>query len=194
MSDSTCVDLSIILLLADEIVVTTGARFFIFGGARYLNNSESIKITTNGNIIATPTTCKLPDYPVALVDAKGTFLSESNSYIICGGGKHRGDMVTNKCHQFNTDSMSWNEFSPLKIGRRYHAITSIGQSLVTCGGETAFGQRSSSCEILENGNGQWTTMKPLPTKLSSHCLVEMDHSTIVSLGGYDGSGVRKNKR
>ena len=90
--------------------------------------------------------------------------------------------------------MEWNEVNTLNISRRHHAITSIGQNLVTCGGYTASGQRLSSCEILENSNGQWTAMKPLLTALSSHCLVEMDPSTIVSLGGYDGSGVRKNKR
>ena len=90
--------------------------------------------------------------------------------------------------------MSWNEVNTLKIGRRYHAITSIGQSLVTCGGKTASDQGLSSCEILTNGNGQWTTVKPLLKALSSHCMVEMDPSTIVSLGGYKGSRVRKNKR
>ena len=89
--------------------------------------------------------------------------------------------------------MSWNEVNPLKIARRWHAITSIGQSLVTCGGRTASYQELSSCEILENGNGQWTTMKPLPTELGYHCMVEMDPSTIVSIGGIDGSGVRKSK-
>ena len=188
MSDLTCAYICIILLIADEIVITTG------GNGSYLNDTELVIIGFNGNIIATPTKCKLPNYPLTLSRAKGTFLSESNVNIICGGGKYWGNTATNKCHQFNSNSMSWNEVNPLKTARRYHAITSIGQSLVTCGGYTATGQRLSSCEILENGNGQWTTMKPLPTKLGYHCMVEMDHSTMVALGGHDGSGVRKNKR
>ena len=188
MSDSTCVYICVILLLADEIVITTG-----YDGS-YLNDTELVKIGSNGNIIATPTSCKLPNYPLTLSGAKGIFSSESNSNIICGGGNFHKKTATNKCHQFNANSMSWNEVNPLKIARYYHAITSIGQSLVTCGGRTASNQVLSSCEILENGNGQWTTMKPLPIKLAEHCMVEKDPSTIVSLGGYDGSGVRKNKR
>ena len=189
MSDSTCVYICIILLSADEIVITTG-----WDGSNYLNDTELVKIGSNGNIIATPTKCKVPDYPLTLSGAKGIFKSELNSNIICGGGKYWESTATNKCHQFNSNSMSWNEVNPLKIARRNHAITSIGQSLVTCGGRTASGQVLSSCEIMENGNGQWTTMKPLPTKVAGHCMVEMDHSKIVSLGGYDGSGVRKSKR
>ena len=186
-SESACVNYSYNFILADEIVITTGSD------GTYLNDTELIKIESNGNIIATPTNCKLPDYPMTLSDAKGTFLSQSNSYIICGGGKYWENMATNKCHQIDADSMSWNEVNPLKIGRMFHAITNIGQSLVTCGGWTASRQLLSSCGILENGNGQWTTMKHLPTKLAGHCMVEMDPSTIVSLGGNDGSGVRKNK-
>ena len=187
MSDSTCAYICIILFSADEIVITTG------WDASYLNDTELIKIGSNGNIIATPTKCKLPNYPLSLYGAKGIFLSESNSNIICGGGNYDKKTATNKCHQFNSNSMSWNEVNPLKIARYYHAITSIGQSLVTCGGWTASKQELSSCEIMINGNGQWTTMKPLPIKLAAHCMVEMDPSKIVSLGGYDGR-VRKNKR
>ena len=177
-------------ILADEIVITTG----YVDNDNLLNNTELIKIDSNGNIIATSTKCKLLDYPLTLTDAKGTFLPELNSNVVCGGANYFKNTVTKKCHQFNTDSMEWNEFSPLKIARYFHAITSIGQSLVTCGGKTASDQGLSSCEILTNGNGQWTAIKPLPTKLAGHCMVAMDSSTMVSLGGYDGSGVRKNKR
>ena len=134
-----------------------------------------IKIEPNGNIIATPTNCKLPDYPLTLYGAKGTFWPQSNANMICGGGRWLEKTATNKCHKFDTDSMSWNEVNPLKIGRMFHAITNIGQSLVTCGGWTAPRQFLSSCEILINGNGQWTAMKPLPTKLWGHYMVEMNH-------------------
>lgn len=89
--------------------------------------------------------------------------------------------------------MSWNEVNTLKIARYFHAITSIGPSLVTCGGLSASRQVLSSCEIMINGNGQWTAMKPLPIKLAAHCMVEMDPSKIILLGGHDGSWVRKIK-
>ena len=188
MSYSTFFNISIILLLADEIVITTG-----YDGSQ-LNDTELVRIGSNGNIIATPTSCKLPNYPLTLSGAKGIFSSESNSNIICGGGNFYERTATNKCHRFNANSMSWNEVNQLKIARRYHAITSIGQSLVTCGGWSASSQELSSCEIMINGNGQWTAMKPLPIKLAAHCMVEMDPSKIILLGGYDGSGVRKNKK
>jgi len=178
----------------DEIVITTG-----YDG-NYYNDIELIKMehVSNGNIIATPTSCKLPDYPMKLALAKGTYSPQSNTNMICGGqGDDMAYNTTNKCHQFDTDSMSWNEVNPLKIGRQNHAITSIGKSLVTCGGHTvsAWSRHTqlSSCEILANGNGQWTTMKPLPTALHGHCMVEMDPSTIVSLGGKEPTYGISNK-
>ena len=43
---STFVNISIILLLADEIVITTG----YVGNGNYLNDTELIKIESNGNM------------------------------------------------------------------------------------------------------------------------------------------------
>jgi len=178
----------------DEIVITTG-----YDG-NYYNDIELIKMehVSNGNIIATPTSCKLPDYPMKLALAKGTYSPQSNTNMICGGqGDDMAYNTTNKCHQFDTDSMSWNEVNPLKIARQDHAITSIGQSLVTCGGTTVsdWSRHTTlrSCEILANGNGQWTTMKPLHMNTESHCMVEMDPSTIISLGGREAGRGISNK-
>ena len=195
MSESICVDISFYLLSADEIVITTGSAL---GYRNDLNDTKLIKIRYDGSIITTPTPCKLPDYPFTLYGAKGNFLLESNDNMICGGGNYWEGMTTNKCYQFNTDDIAWKEVSPLKIKRYRHAITSIDRSIVTCGGGTASRfhpsviayKALSSCEILENGKGQWTTMKPLPTRLTGHCMVAMDASTIAVLGGYGPSGVR----
>ena len=152
-------------------------------------------IGKDGNLKTTLTTCKLPDYPMTLNSAKGMFLSESNATIICGGGNYQKKTATNKCYRFTTDSISWNEVSSLKIERYYHAIASVGTKIVTCGGwnhlvDGAFPQELSSCEMLESVNGQWKLVKPLPTKLAGHCMVTMDASTIVVIGGRDSSGVR----
>ena len=158
-----------------------------------MKDTELITIGKDGNLKTTPTQCKLPDYPITLNSAKGTLLSKSNATIICGGGSFQKRTATNKCYQFTTDSISWNEVSSLKIARYYHAIATVGSNIVTCGGWTAYGQELSSCEMLASVNGQWTIMKPLPTKLAGHCMVAMDPSTIVVIGGRDRSGVRKYK-
>merc|ERR1712136_541132 len=74
---------------ADEIVITTG-----WDGYDYLKDTEFVKIDFNGNIIATPTSCKLPNYPLTLSGAKGIVLSESNVNMICGGGKYYDKTAT----------------------------------------------------------------------------------------------------
>ena len=146
-------------------------------------------IGKDGNLKTTLTTCKLPDYPMTLINAKGTFLSESNATMICGGGKYQKKTATNKCYRFTTDSTSWNEVSSLRIARYYHAIASVGTKIVTCGGWTAFYEVLSSCEMLASVNGQWKKVKSLPVELAGHCMVTIDASTIVVIGGRDRSGV-----
>ena len=140
-------DFSIIIPLANEIVITTG-----YDGS-YMNDTEIIMIGKDGNLKTTPTKCKLPDYSLILNSAKGAFLSESNTTIICGGGNFQKKTATNKCYRFSTDSISWNEVSSLKIRRYYHAIASVGPNIVTCGGwnyahNGYHFQELSSCEML----------------------------------------------
>ena len=187
-----------ISFVADEILITTGyvGKHSQTEQNNYLNNTELISVEKDRSIVTTPTNCKLPDYPLTLQGAKGIFLSESKTSMICGGGKYYRDTATNKCYRFQTSSLSWEEVSNLNIERRSHAITSIGETIVTCGGREPYHTEIASCEMMKGHNGQWMMIQPLPIKLADHCMVTINPSTILVIGGdgYGGSGVRKESQ
>jgi len=168
----------------DEIVITTG-----YNGGR-LSDTEVMKIDHTG--LFESKRCPSMEYPIAVSGAAGAYLPESNTNIICGGYNNTGH--TNRCFQFNASYMSWDEVNSLNIPRSYHAMTTIGQNVVTRGGWTSGGLSSSSCEKLSNG--VWKLIQPLPNKLAHFtCMVTIDSSTILILGGTDESiRVRKKLR
>ena len=157
-----------------------------------MSDTEVMNVYSNGFFESKR--CPSLSYPMALEDAAGAYLPESNTNIICGGST--GDIgwntgYTNRCFQFNTSYMSWDEVNSLNIPRSYHAMTSIGQNVVTCGGWTSGSIRRPSCEKMTNG--KWEMIQPLPTELKGHCMITVDNSTILVLGGWDDSDrVRKN--
>ena len=82
----------------------------------------------------------------------------------------------------------------MKMNRFYHAMTAIDNSVVTCGGVADFDDDIplSTCEKFENG--LWRDMEPLPIPLAYHCLVTINDTTILSIGGStDEYGVRNKK-
>jgi len=146
-----------------------------------LNDTKVMKIDHTG--LFESKRCPYIAYPIAVVGAAGAYLPESNTNIICGGYNNTGH--TNRCFQFNASYMSWDEVNSLNIPRSYHAMTTIGQNVVTCGGWTSGWKTTSSCEKMTNG--KWEMIQPLPTALSNHCMVTIDSSTILVLGGWDDS-------
>ena len=170
--------------LADEIIITTGYN----GG--YLSDTEVIKLDkTNDQVTTTTRKCNTLMFPFKVSGAAASYSSETNTNIICGGYDRSKGTYSRRCFKLNISSMSWDEANSLNIGRRNHAMTSIGQTLVTCGGYTSVYKRISNCEKLKNS--QWTMIQSLPTELSSHCMVTIDNSTILVIGGYSNTGVRK---
>ena len=151
-----------------------------------MSHTELIKIDKDG--IFTKGSCQLPDYPLKVSHAKGTFLAQSESNIICGG-----DPPTNECYKFDVDE--WKKMPSMKTARYYHGMTSTNDEIFVCGGYDAilfyggYGY-TSRCEKFENG--KWISIQSLPTKLSNHCMITINNETILSIGGKDGdSEVRR---
>ena len=172
--------------LAEEIIITTGYN------GRILSDTEVIKVEKKNDQVTTTTRkCNSLIFPITVSGAAASYLSETNTNIICGGYDSIKRTYSRRCFKLNISSMSWDEVISLNIKRGYHAMTSIGQTLVTCGGYTSGNTRISSCEKLTNG--QWTMIQSLPTELDTHCMVTIDNSTILVIGGDSNSGVRKIK-
>ena len=167
---------------ADEIVITTGSD------ESYLNDTETIKIQQYATV--SKGTCQLPDYPLKVWGATGSiyFLQSNESTIIICGGQINQMLYTNRCFAFNQSTWTWEQTNPMKFERYGHAITTKNDgTIITCGGYSGFGQLKS-CEKFD-GNREW--IAPLPTTLAYHCLVSINATTISSIGGVDGSEVRK---
>ena len=156
-----------------------------------VGKTELIQTSQNGTL--TPISCQLPDYPLNVWGASGTFSAQSNTNVICGGIEKEESKVTNKCFEFSITSLSWKEKNHMKMNRFYHAMTAIDNSVVTCGGldDSDDDIKFSSCEKFENG--VWRDMEPLPIPLAGHCLVTINDTTILSIGGStDEFEVRNN--
>ena len=170
-------------ILVDEIVITAG-----WDG--HLSDTETIKIYPNGTLATG--SCQLPDYPIKVRGAAGSiysFQSKEKKMIICGGGWPYNTATTNGCNAFNPSTWSWVESKPMKKERIGHAMTTrTDGSIMTCGGLDASGNRLNSCETFD---GNWEVVEPLPTPLYNHCLVSINPTTMVSIGGYGDLGVRE---
>ena len=146
-------------------------------------------ITINEEGILTKSNCKLPDFPEDIDNTIGTFFPLESSEIICGGGYP----TTTKCYKWESSTFSWKSFPPMTRTRMWHGMTSTYDKIFVCGGHAILGEDFlSSCEMFD---GSWKPIKPLPLRLSSHCMISPSNETILSIGGYhDGKkfGVSKS--
>ena len=149
-----------------------------------------IKIEKDG--ILTESSCQLPDYPLNVVNAKGTFLAQSESNIVCGGEPISGCYglqleASNECYKFDVNA--WKEMPSMKIARASHGMTSTNDLIFVCGGKDTSCSTTSSCEKFENR--KWISIQSLPIKSRNHCMIAINNETILSIGGWDGSEVRR---
>ena len=149
-----------------------------------LSDTEMIKIDRNGILSNEP--CQLPKYPLRVYGAKGAQLH--NDLVICGGvdiylGSYA---VIPQCFKFDATTLSWNEIFSMGEKRCFHGMTTTNDTIFVCGGNS---NSSKTCEKFENG--RWSYIQSLPTKLSSPCMLAINATTIVTIGGYDDSGVSK---
>ena len=103
-------------------------------------------------------------------------LSLKNKPIICGGWNE----ITNlpDCYEYDNDN--WDTFSSMSVPRKYAAASTVPGTnrLIVSGGEDQNGAE----ELTENG---WTTaaLSPLAVFMSGHCMVHLDATRIMFIGG-----------
>ena len=147
-------------------MITTGLS------GSYLSDTEMIKIDGNGILWNEP--CQMPDYPLKVDGAGGTQLN--NDLVICGGYPS-----TNECHKLDDSTLSWIEMSSMGVKRYIHGMTSIQDAMFVCGGRDASYNSFKTCEKFENG--RWSYIQPLPTKLEDQCMLPINSTSILSIGG-----------
>ena len=156
-----------------------------------LRENTIIESAKNGTL--NKRSCKFPDYPINVDNASAAFIDTSKTNIICGGWPFNENLSTRKCYEFDISSFSWNKTqNSMNTNRAGHAMTAIDNTVITCGGLEHHTDSTflSSCEKFENGN--WTYIKSLPTPLHSQCMVTIDSSTILSIGGSKNTSEVRN--
>ena len=134
------------------------------------------------DLINVDSTCgNITRYPRIDSGMVGTHLS--GKVMICGGS------FTNECYGYDVQNNSWSALEPMREVRHYPAATLIlgGSEWWITGGRvlsTANGQNKGyidSTEILRNG--KFVKGPDLPEKMAYHCILSVNHTHVMLVGG-----------
>jgi len=130
------------------------------------------------NLNSTETVCEpLKNFPYANVASNGEIWFD-NKPIICGG-----DRNDQSCwHYYNGQ---WIEGQPLIVGRTEFAMVKSEHGLVVSGGHSVNEEYFSNQEILTPTG--WKSIASLPKALIRHCLVNLNSTHIMAIGGFDSN-------
>ncbi len=141
------------------------------------NNCEVI------NLASSASTCKNPpNFPATVRAAIGGLGFEGNP-ILCGG--YQNDTHSNKCYSLeNNEWVSSASMNSVRVGAAAAQLQD-GKLLVT-GGYDGSGSYLNSAEMLtEEG---WESYIPsLPVTISAHCMVTVNSTTVMVIGGWQNS-------
>jgi hypothetical protein len=148
-------------------LVTTG-----YTTTNYTRSSEVIDLEDATNICQ-----NLEDYPIQVDDAVGGLLNQGDP-LVCGGGYP----ATNVCHVVNKPGQS----SEMLEERWYSASLTLNSThLWITGGYNDGNGYLQTSEFV--AIGQPSVKGPdLPYAVAGHCLVEVNSSTALLCGGYNG--------
>ncbi len=124
-------------------------------------------------------TCQnLPNFPVSAFFAIGG-LGVNNNPIICGGVQNRS--TANSC--YSLENGAWVSSNSMNSARAEAAAVLMedGQLLVT-GGVYIPGSAVNSSEMLTD-KGCKNEMPSLPVKINYHCMVQVNSTTVMAVGG-----------
>ena len=140
----------------------------------YLDSVETIRITEAKDEV-TVETCvnSVPAYPLKVNQAAGATLINGEP-LICGGTYPR----TERCFQLHKNQ--WQEAPQLPSARAYLAMATTDQTTFISGGDD--GSRLNDFHQFKGGS--WHSLTPLPIKVAYHCLVALNTTHLLNIGGY----------
>jgi hypothetical protein len=131
--------------------------------------------------------CKvLHSYPLAVLGAMGG-LGADEKPIICGGylsPNHRSECYTMDSSWTALPSMksptAYGQFAPSPFANKTH-------HLVSSGGNS--GARFNRLDVLTQQG--WEGLTTLPEAINQHCMLLVNSTTLITIGGYNGNQLNK---
>ena len=159
------------MFISGKLVVVTGIP------SNLANKTEAFDLTTSKR-------CPdLPPYPLAIYFASGAFIN--NRLVICGGTYP----ITGQCYSLGPKETAWQEAGTLKTPRYVAASTELNGKMITMGGNSNGALQST--EIMDAETKLSTYGPNLPTTLFGFCMVKVNASRVLLIGGYvDNKSVR----
>ncbi len=135
------------------------------------------------NLASSASTCKnLPNFPATVFIAIGGTGFKGNP-IVCGG--RQNDVGSNKC--YSLENNEWVSSASMNSVRSSAAAAQLqdGKLLVT-GGYGSSGPHLNSAEMLTE-EGWESNIPSLPVTIHSHCMVTVNSTTVMAIGGVQKS-------
>jgi len=149
------------------------SKLLICGG----DNTNTCEVI---NLASSTSTCKNPPNLPAKVNKAIGGLGFKENPILCGGWQN--DVRSNKC--YSLENNEWVSSASMNSVRVNAAAAQLkdGQLLVT-GGYDSSGSYLNSAEMLTE-EGWESNIPSLPVTISVHCMVTVNSTTVMVIGGY----------
>jgi hypothetical protein len=135
------------------------------------------------NLASSASTCKNPpNFPARVHSAIGGLGFKGNP-IICGG--YQNNDRSNKC--YSLENNQWVSLASMNSVRVYAASAQLQDfKLLVTGGEDASDSDLNSAEMLTE-EGWEINIPSLPVFISGHCMVTINSTTVMAIGGWQNS-------
>ena len=177
------------IFFSTKVNEPTGHKILIIGGeiaapsgpSGISCNSTKIIDLQNDDFV-----CNLPDYPVKMQAGIGGIV-EDDIPLICGGYWKRGRSIY-EC--FKLVDKSWEIADVLETDKVFMGTGNvvINKKLLLSGGYD--GDSVSDKMSLMDTISSTIKLKDMPKAISDHCIVKLDQSKILLIGGNDDNGKR----
>ena len=158
------------LAVATDIMVATG-----YDSPSSLDSVETIRILEAKDEVTVETCLQSPSYPLKVEFAAGATLINGDP-LICGGGPY-----TDKCYKLVKNQ--WQEAPQLPLARYGLKMATTDQTTFISGGYDG----NWLNEFHQLKGGSWHSLSPMPIKVRYHCLVALNSTHLLNIGGYDSN-------
>ena len=174
---SELVFLNFFLSVISFLAVATDIMVAIGTDGSDLDSVETIRIRESSNAVTVEKCSQtVPAYPMKVKYAGATLVN--GEPLICGGNNG------NKCYQLQ--NMEWQVAPQLPSGRNALKMTSTDATTFISGGDGA-----KDNNVLQLNGGEWQPVTPFPIYVREHCLVAINSTNLLNIGGWSSSGVSK---
>ncbi len=135
------------------------------------------------NLASSASTCKNPpNFPAKVFAAIGGLGFKGNP-ILCGG--RQNGVLSNKC--YSLENNEWVSSASMNSLRSSAAAAQLKDGkLIVTGGEDGSGSDLNSAEMLTE-EGWESNIPSLPVTICYHCMVTVNSTTVLVIGGYQNS-------